>query len=86
MPQRDKDLERLLRIPSDYTYEELKTVLGRFGYKERNGGTTGGSRRKFVRESDNAIISLHKPHPENIVNKATIRDVITYLKGRGDIE
>lgn len=86
MPQRDKDLERLLRIPSDYTYDELKTLLRRLGYIEKSKGATGGSRRRFVRASDNAIIMLHKPHPGNIVNKATIRDVITHLKERGDIE
>ena len=86
LPQRDKDLERLLRIPSDYTYNELKAFLGRYGFKEYKGGATGGSRRRFYRESDKEIIFLHKSHPGNIVNKATIRDVITKLKECGDIE
>lgn len=86
MPQKDKDIDRLLRIPSDYTYNELKSLLGRFGFREYKGGATGGSRRRFYRESDEAMILLHKPHPGNIVNKATIRDVITKLKESGDIE
>lgn len=86
MPQRDKALSRLLSIPSDYTYSELKSLLARYGYKEYSGGATGGSKRKFYRESDKAIIMLHKPHPESIVGKATLRDVIKHLKEHGDIE
>ena len=86
MPKKDKDLERLLAIPSDYTYHEMATLLARYGYRELSGGATGGSRRRFYREHDKASILLHKPHPGNIVNKATIRDVIRNLKERGDIE
>ena len=86
MPKKEKAIERLLSVPGDYTYNELTTLLGWFDYYEFSGGKTGGSRRKFYRERDKTIIMLHKPHPGNIVNKATIRDVIKYLKGRGDIE
>lgn len=86
MPKKDKALQRLISVPSDYTYNELTTLLGQFGYQERSGGATGGSRRRFVRESDQSIIMLHKPHPGNIVGKATIRDVIQHLKEHGDIE
>lgn len=86
MSQKEKMLRRILSIPSDYTYDELARFLSQFGFQEMTGGKTGGSRRRFFRDSDSAIIFLHKPHPENIVNKSTIRDVIAKLRELGDID
>lgn len=86
MPKADKELRRLLSVPSDYTYNELKTVLARFDYHEFTGGSTGGSRRRFVRDADKDVIFLHKPHPGNIVGKATLRDVIQHLRERECID
>ena len=41
-------------------------------------GKTGGSRRKFVNQQ-NAIISLHKPHPGNILKTYAIKQIIEHL-------
>jgi hypothetical protein len=46
---------------------------------------TGGSRRKF-KDDKNNIISLHKPHPSNILKGYIISDVINHLKINGHIE
>ncbi|MCE6990985.1 hypothetical protein LZG72_17885 [Dyadobacter sp. CY323] len=42
-------------------------------------GKTGGSRRKFV-DSDQLILSLHKPHPRPVVKTYVIEQIIMTLK------
>lgn len=85
MSKIEKLIERLLSNPKDLTWEELVKVLAHFGYEEKKTGKTGGSRRKFVSESMN-IISLHKPHPSNIVKHYAINAVIEQLKDNGKIK
>lgn len=80
----EKLIERLLSNPKDFTWDELVKVLAHYGYVEKKTGKTGGSRRKFVSESIN-IISLHKPHPSNIVKTYAINAVIEQLKENGKI-
>lgn len=75
-----KAKKRILSIPSDYTYGEIKYLLGRLGFHEYNKGKTSGSRIKFYREYDQKIIMLHKPHPGDIMNKGTVEDVVRKLK------
>ncbi|TCC93633.1 type II toxin-antitoxin system HicA family toxin [Pedobacter frigiditerrae] len=79
MSRNEKLLSRLLSVPSDFTWDELVRILSYYGYREIKGGKTGGSRRKFADEKKH-IISLHKPHPSNIVKEYAIRDVIAHLK------
>lgn len=85
MSRQEKLLIRFLSVPSDLTWEELSKVLSAFGYHELKGGKTGGSRRKFVDDNKN-IITLHKPHPANIVKSYAIREVIEHLKTKGHIK
>ena len=84
MAKIEKLLTRLLSNPGDLTWEELKKILSHFGYSEMKRGKTGGSRRKFV-DGKNNIISLHKPHPTNILKHYQTRDIITHLKEKGKI-
>jgi hypothetical protein len=85
MSRQEKLITRLLSAPKDFTWEELIKVLALFGYEEVKGGKTGGSRRRFVDEEKN-VITLHKPHPANIVKSYAIRDIITHLKAEGHIK
>ncbi|MNS67208.1 hypothetical protein D3C72_1004530 [compost metagenome] len=85
MSRHEKLLERLLSIPKDFTWEELIKVLNAYGYQEKKGGKTGGSRRKFI-DQNNLIISLHKPHPGNIVKTYIIYDVIDHLITNGKLK
>jgi len=82
MSRHEKLISRLLSSPLDFTWGELIKVLAGFGYTEVKTGKTGGSRRKFMDEYKN-IISLHKPHPVNIIKGYAIREVITHLKEKG---
>ena len=80
----EKLLERLLRIPKDFTWDELTAVLVNLGYEPLKSGKTGGSRRKFV-DQDKNIINLHKPHPENTVKEYALKQVVDQLKEKGKI-
>ncbi len=85
MSRFEKLLRRFLSVPKDFTWKELVKILSAFGYEEITGGKTGGSRRKF-KDFKNNIISLHKPHPSNILKEYIISDVITHLKIEGHIK
>jgi hypothetical protein len=80
----EKLIERLLSHPKDFTWDELIKVLAHYGYEEQKKGKTGGSRRKFI-DDDQNIISLHKPHPRNIVKSYALHDIIEHLKAKGKI-
>ena len=85
MSRQEKLIIRLLSIPKDFTWDELVKVLNSFGYEELKGGKTGGSRRRFVDGNKN-IITLHKPHPANIVKAYAIREIIEHLKTKGHLK
>ena len=84
MAQIQKLIERLLRFPNDFTWEELTKLLRHFGYSESNTGKTGGSRRKFA-SADKYVISLHKPHPGSIMKQYQLKQVVEALIEKGFI-
>lgn len=85
MSTEEKMLERLRACPSDYTYEEAKALAKRFGYIEKNKGSTSGSRVLFYREKDNRKILLHKPHPGSIMKVYAVKQLLNSFKENGDI-
>lgn len=79
MSKIDKLLENFKNNPTDFTWDELVKVLNYLGYFEKTAkGKTGDSRVKFVNETED-IISLHKPHPSNIVKQYVIKQIIEKL-------
>jgi hypothetical protein len=74
-----------LKKPKDLTWDELVVVLKHYGFSEIATGKTGGSRRKFVDENL-LIISLHKPHPRQIVKQYVLDQVIETLKENGKLK
>ncbi len=78
MARRDKLIRRFRGRPGDFTWEELVRLLEGVGYVESRSGRIGGSRRRFV-HPDAPAISLHKPHPGNIVKRYVIDDVLRLL-------
>lgn len=79
MSKKEKLIKKFTAVPprNDLTYDELKTLLDSFGYRRIEGS---GSRVKFFNEEIRDLILLHKPHPGNILNKATIKDIQKKLK------
>lgn len=84
MGRQEKLLARLQSVPKDFTWDELKSLLGTYGYKLLN-SKRGGSRRKFYCAETGSVISLHEPHPQNIIKEYVIKDVIENLKNAGVI-
>jgi len=82
MSRRDKLIARLKSRPKEFTWEELVRLLEGLGYTEAKAGKTGGSRRRFVHPTA-PIITLHKPHPGNIVKMYVIDDVLRRLREDG---
>lgn len=82
MSRQDKLIKRLLSEPKDFTWQELTTLLKALGFTEELRGKTGGSRRRFSNEND-VIISLHKPHPANILKQYQIKQIIEILRQEG---
>lgn len=81
MSKIEKLVERFLSVPKDLTWEEFSKVLNYYGYVEfKKKGKTGGSRRKFLNPKlENDIIIAHKPHPQNVVKRYIIEQVIEKL-------
>ena len=85
MSKIEKLLKRFISSPKDFTWDELVKLLIHFGYYEHVKGKTGGSRRKFV-DKNNNIISLHKPHPGNILKTYAIKEMIEHLTEKGKLQ
>lgn len=75
----EKLIQRLKTRPADFSWEELVRLLKHFGYAEQKGK---GSRRKF-KAAGRPTISLHEPHPGNIVKHYAVRDVCELLENEG---
>lgn len=78
--KKEKLKERILSSPKDFTFDELVTLFGYFGFFIDKRGKTGGSRVTFTDGDD--YIRFHKPHPRNILKPYQIKDIITALKER----
>ena len=85
MSKLEKAIERIKRVPNDYTYRELKQLLEQLGFMEFNKGKTSGSRVRFYRKSDMRIINIHKPHPGDELSIGAVRDIVKHLKELGEI-
>lgn len=79
MSKKKKLLNRLLEVPSDFTWRELISVLKLLGYHQVANGMTGRSRRRFM-NTEGKVILLHEPHPRDIVKKYVIRLILEQCK------
>ncbi len=82
MGTREKLRERFLKMPSDFTFDELQRLLEGFGYERSNKGRTSGSRLIF-KNGEKRPIMLHKPHPGNIVKGYAMKQVLDELREAG---
>jgi hypothetical protein len=81
MGKKDKLIERLLSRPKDFTFDEMVSLLSYFGYDLRQGGT--GSGVKFIKEGSNEVINFHKPHPNGVLKRYVLEQVIEKLRKDG---
>ena len=85
MSAKEKLRERFLKMPSDFTFDEMQQLLSGYGYEKSNKGRTSGSRVIF-KQADKHPIMLHKPHPGNIVKGYAMQQVYNELKEAGLIK
>ena len=85
MGTKEKLRERFLKMPSDFTFDEMQRLLESYGYEKGDKGKTSGSRIIF-KNGDKRPIMLHKPHPGNIVKSYAIKQVYNDLKKAGLIK
>ena len=85
MGTKEKLRERFLKMPSDFTFEEMQCLLEGYGYEKGNKGRTSGSRVIFKNGAKRPIM-LHKPHPGNIVKGYAMKQVYEELKDAGLIK
>lgn len=83
MSKFEKLLQRFLSKPRDFTYDELRKLLGGLGYKESCKGKTSGSRVAFINRDTGHIIRLHKPHPDNTLKFYQINELEDELRKQG---
>ena len=83
MSKKDKLLKKFLEKPprKDLTYQELKTLLLNIGYKKLEGQ---GSRVKFYRDDGSFPVSIHKPHPGNILKSYVVKEIQKILRSVTD--
>lgn len=85
MSIKEKLRARFLKMPSDFTFDEMQQLLVGYGYEKSNKGRTSGSRIIF-KKADKRPIMLHKPHPGNIVKGYAMQQVYDDLKEAGLIK
>jgi hypothetical protein len=80
MNNKAKRLRRFTQGAHDFTWQELVAVLASLGFAETS--DSGGSRRTFVSPQGQKI-HLHRPHPDNIVKRYMMKQVIAALRSYG---
>ena len=82
MSKREKLIRRFLAKPADFSWAELKSLLEGFGYSLAPGGSTGGSRVRFIHAERPPVI-LHKPHPAPVLKRYQLEQITEFLRKEG---
>jgi len=77
--RKEKLIKRLLARPKDFSWDELVSLLAALGFEAVAPEKTGGSRRRFI-HPNGVILTLHKPHPQNILKRYQVEQVIELLQ------
>jgi hypothetical protein len=80
MGRHEKLKEKLLRLPKNFTYDEVVRLLGGFGYIEEERRRSSGSAVMFYNKELNDKIMLHKPHPGNELKRYILEMIIEKLR------
>ncbi len=81
MSKKEKLIVRLLKKPTDFTFDEMESLLSYFGYQLKQSGT--GSGVKFIKRDSNEVINFHRPHPNGILKRYVLEQVIEKLRKDG---
>ncbi len=81
MSKKEKLIVRLLKKPTDFTFDEMESLLSYFGYQLKQSGT--GSGVKFIKRDSNEVINFHRPQPNGILKRYVLEQVIEKLRKDG---
>lgn len=79
MGKKEKLIEKLRRLPKDFTYREAHTLLLALGFEEDNKGGTSGSRVLFRKAGIEQVLMFHKPHPQKELKPYVVKIILDYL-------
>lgn len=79
MTKKEKLIERIRRLPKDFTFAELESVLLQLGFEKDDKGKTSGSRVRFYNKDKQMQYLAHKPHPSSIIKEKALKDIVNYL-------
>ena len=85
MSTKEKLRKRFLQQPTDFTFDEMCSLLEGFGYTLDNKGSTSGSRIRF-RKNAGVYIDIHRPHPGNTMREWMMKAVYIHLKSKNLIK
>ncbi|UOD51325.1 type II toxin-antitoxin system HicA family toxin [Orrella daihaiensis] len=79
MSKYQKTLQKIQRTPtpSDVRWSDLVALLDYLGFELRSGK---GSRRKFIHRQTAKTIICHEPHPQPIVAKWMLENIVQMLR------
>lgn len=80
MSKQEKLLNRIKIKPTDFTYQEAKTLLNCLGFYEYNKGKTSGSRVSFIHSIKKFEIKIHKPHPSPVLKQYQIELILEGIR------
>lgn len=83
MGTREKLIERFIKQPKDFTFEESVKLFSYFGYEKHNKGASSGSRIRFFNLETGNFINLHRPHPGSIMKSWMMKEMYIHLKDKG---
>lgn len=83
MGKQEKLKAKLLTRPKNFKWSELESLLGNLGFDLLKGS---GSRRKFYHKEKNILINLHEPHPEKILKRYMVDQVLKKLIELGECD
>lgn len=74
MSKKKKLVERFLKLPKDFHFNEMVNLLAYYDFKVVKKGKTSGSRMKF-QNSEGVPILLHRPHPKGILKVYQLKQI-----------
>ncbi len=63
-----------------FPWSDLVTLLSQLGYLKKE---MEGSRVRFYHPSKDALLLLHKPHPENELKGGALKSIKVHMKQEG---
>lgn len=79
MGTKEKLIERFLKSPKDFTFDELIRLFSIFGFQISNKGATSGSRIEFLNEKKNLSYIAHKPHPSSVIKGYVMKQILCFV-------